>query len=555
MPRAVYVLALGIFAMVTSEFVVAGLMPQIASGLDVSIPQVGYLITAFAAAMAVGGPVLTVLSMRLRPRTALLSLFAVFLAGNVLAATASGYPTMLLARLVTGAASQAFFGVAVWVCVVLVRPEVRGRAISVVINGLMVGTLLGLPLATVVGEVYGWRAAFWAISALTVAAALCTVRGVPLLARIAGGPLRQELGVFGRPRLWLVLSTSLLVIGATFSAFSFLNPILTGISGFAAGAVPLLLMAYGAATVFGNTIVGRFADRHSLAVLLCGLVLNVLFLAGFAVFAHVGAAAVACMLGIGLVGVTMNPAMGVRVQRAGNIGPLVSTVHGSFITGGIIISSALGGLAIDGFGLRAPLWLGVGLALLGILTLVPDLVRRAAPDPAARLPRPSPAQTPDRRASRPGRGLRLEDLRVALDGKHAHDVPARHAQDAALQPPPDLLRSQGEQARGLGFDVVGLDVEVDAGRVVDGLDGGDQVRYGARQRGELRVSRVRSGGHAEGGRPELRGPGRLLARGVDDDGVDPAAVHGPDRSCHTPEVVDPWPHVAAERRALADYRL
>jgi DHA1 family inner membrane transport protein len=375
-PRAVYVLSLGIFAMVTSEFVVAGLMPQIASGLDVSIPQVGYLITAFAAAMALGGPVLTVLAMRLRPKTALLLLFAVFLAGNVLAATAPGYPAMLLARLVTGAASQAFFGAAVSICVVLVQPEVRGRAISMVINGLMLGTLLGLPLATFVGAAYGWRAAFWAISALTVVAAVCTVRGVPALARVARGPLRQELGVFRRPRLWLMLSTSLLVIGATFSAFSFLNPILTGLSGFDAGAVPLLLVAYGAATVVGNTIVGRLADRYALAVLLCGLALNLFFLVGFAMFAHVGAVAVACMLGIGLVGVTMNPAMGVRVQRAGNVGPLVNTIHGSFITGGIIVSSAVGGLAIDGFGLRAPLWLGAGLALLGILTLVPDLLRR-----------------------------------------------------------------------------------------------------------------------------------------------------------------------------------
>jgi MFS transporter, DHA1 family, inner membrane transport protein len=379
-PRAVYVLALGIFAMVTSEFVVAGLMPQIASGLGVSIPRVGYLITAFAVAMAVGGPVLTVLVMRMRPRTALLLLFALFLAGNVLAATAPNYPVMLLARLVTGTASQAFFGAAVSICVVLVRPQVRGRAISVVINGLMLGTLLGLPLATFVGAAYGWRAAFWAISALTVVAALCTVGGVPALDRIAAGPLRHELGVFRRNgSLWLALSTSLLVIGATFAAFSFLNPILTVISGFDAGAVPFLLVAYGAATVVGNTIVGRLADRHALAVLLCGLVLNLVFLTGFALFAHVGAAAVACVLGIGLVGVTMNPAMGVRVQRAGNIGPLVNTIHGSFITGGIIVSSAVGGLAIDGFGLRAPLWLGVGLALLGILTLVPDLARRTAP--------------------------------------------------------------------------------------------------------------------------------------------------------------------------------
>jgi len=379
-PRAVYVLALGIFAMVTSEFVVAGLMPQMADGLGVSIPQVGYLITAFAFAMSVGGPLLMVFVMRMRPKRALMLLFGIFLAGNVLAATATGYGVMFLARLVTGTASQAFFGAAVSICVAMAASEVRGRAVAVVLNGLMLGTLLGLPLATLVGEAFGWRSAFWAIAVLTVVAALCTLRGVPDLPRVDSGPVRQELGVFRRPRLWLVLSTSTLVIGATFSAFSFLNPILTGISGFGSGAVPLLLVAYGAATLVGNMVVGRLADRYALVVLCCGLVLNLLFLAGFALFAQVSAAAVVCMLGIGLVGVTMNPAMVVRVQRAGNAGPLVNTIHGSFITGGIIISSSLGGVAIDGFGLRAPLWLGAGLALVGILTLVPDLVRRARPD-------------------------------------------------------------------------------------------------------------------------------------------------------------------------------
>jgi len=380
-PRAVYVLALGIFALVTSEFVVAGLMPQIAAGLDVSIPQVGYLITAFAVAMAVGGPVLTVFVMRLRPKTALTGLFALFLAGNVLAAVAPNYPAMLVARLVTGTASQAFFGVAVSVCAVLVRPEVRGRATSVVLNGLMLGTLLGLPLATFVGDAYGWRTAFWAISGLTVPAALCTLAWVPRLARVAAGPLRTELGVFRRPRLWLVLSTSLLVIGATFSAFSFLNPILTRVTGFDTAAVPVLLVAYGAATVVGNVVVGRLADRHALAVLVGGLSLNLAFLTGFALFAQLGVVAVVCAVGIGLVGVTMNPALVVRVQRAGNVGPLVNTIHGSFITGGIIVSSAVGGLVIDASGLRAPLWLGAGLALLGLLTLVPDLARRrAAPE-------------------------------------------------------------------------------------------------------------------------------------------------------------------------------
>ncbi|TDC15993.1 MFS transporter [Streptomyces sp. 8K308] len=377
MPRAVYVLALGIFAMVTSEFVVAGLMPQLADGLGATVPQVGYLITAFAAAMAVGGPFLTVALLRVAPKNALLLLFAVFLAGNVLAAVATDYATMLTARIVTGVASQAFFGVAISLAVRLTRAEIRGRAIAVVMNGLMLGTLLGLPLSTLVGERFGWRAAFWVISAIAVVAAAATVVGVPALARAEEeGGFRQELGVFRAPRLWLALSTSTLIIGATFAAFSYLNPILTELTGFATGTVPLLLIAYGAATVVGNTVVGRLADRHTVPVLAVGLALNALFLAGFALLAEVPVAAVAFLLGVGLVGVTMNPAMVTRVQRTGNARPLVNTVHASFITLGVILGSSLGALAIGAWGLRATLWLGAAMAVLGLLTLLPDAARR-----------------------------------------------------------------------------------------------------------------------------------------------------------------------------------
>ncbi|MFJ9028195.1 MFS transporter [Streptomyces sp. NPDC102274] len=394
MPRAVYVLALGIFAMVTSEFVVAGLMPQLAEGLDATVPQIGYLITAFAAAMAFGGPFLTVALLRTRQKTALMILFAVFLAGNVLAATATGYGVMVAARLITGVASQAFFGVALSICVQLTRPEIPGRAIAAVMNGLMLGTLLGLPMSTLIGERFGWRAAFWTISALTVLAALCTIAGVPSLGRAEGtGNFREELAVFKKRRLWLVLSTSTMIIGATFAAFSYLNPILTEITGFSTGTVPLLLIAYGAATVVGNTVVGRLADRYTLRVLVGGLALNLAFLAGFALLADVPVPAVGCMLGIGLVGVTMNSAMVTRVQRTGNTRALVNTVHTSFITLGVIIGSSVGGLAITGFGLRAPLWLGAVLAVAGLATLLPEVVRgraegvqepgrRAAPDPA-----------------------------------------------------------------------------------------------------------------------------------------------------------------------------
>jgi predicted MFS family arabinose efflux permease len=365
--------------MVTSEFVVAGLMPQMADGLDATVPQIGYLITAFAVAMAAGGPFLTVALMRFPPRTALMVLFAVFLAGNILAATATGYSTMMAARIITGIASQAFFGVGISICARITRPEVRGRAIAVAMNGLMLGTLLGLPLATLVGERFGWRAAFWTITLITVIAAVTTLLGVPRIERTeGGGGFRQEVGVFRKPRLWLVLSTSTLIIGATFSAFSYLNPILTDLTGFDPGTVPLLLIAYGAATVVGNNIVGRLADRRTVPVLAVGLALNLLFLTGFALLADAPVPAVVCMLGIGLVGVTMNPAMATRVQRTGNAGPLVNTVHSSFITLGIILGSSIGAVVIDAWGLRAPLWLGAIMALAGLATVLPELGRRAA---------------------------------------------------------------------------------------------------------------------------------------------------------------------------------
>jgi predicted MFS family arabinose efflux permease len=301
---------------------------------------------------------------------------------------------MTTARIITGVASQAFFGVAVSLCVQLTRPEVRGRAIAVVMNGLMLGTLLGLPLSTLVGERFGWRAAFWVISALALVAAAVTRAGVPPLERAgSGGSLREELGVFRNPKLWLVLSTSTLIIGATFSAFSYFNPILTEVTGFSTGTVPALLIAYGATTVIGNTVVGRLADRRTVPVLAVGLLLNALFLTGFALLADMPAPAVLCMLGIGLVGVTMNPAMVTRVQRTGNAGPLVNTVHSSFITLGVILGSSLGAVAIDTWGLRATLWLGAGMAVLGLTTLLPEL----APG------RPGTPAEPTRPARRPAR--------------------------------------------------------------------------------------------------------------------------------------------------------
>ncbi|MFE2757723.1 MFS transporter [Actinosynnema sp. NPDC059335] len=385
MPIAVYVLGLGIFSVTTSEFMVSGLMPALAADFGVSIPAVGYLISVYAAGMAVGGPLLTVGLLRFPRRNTLVALFGVFIVGQVIGALAGDYGVMLVARVVTGIAASSVFGMSFAIAVDSAGPERTGRAASIVIGGLMIGTVLGLPAATFVGQAFGWRAAFWAVAVLALVVALITLRAVPAAPAGHEPGVRQELAAFRDGRLWAAYTTSMLIIGATFVAFSYFTPILTDVSGFDAGSVPVLLACYGVATVVGNAVVGRFADRHTMAVLAVGLVALTAALAVFGLFADVPAVAVAALVAIGLVGVTMNPAMAARVIRTSNGRPLVNTVHTSVITLGVVIGSWTGGLAISaGYGLRAPLWIGVALAVLGFASIVPELLRshRTTPRPS-----------------------------------------------------------------------------------------------------------------------------------------------------------------------------
>ncbi|SEN99106.1 MFS transporter [Cryobacterium luteum] len=377
MPKPVYLMSLGIFVMVCSELLVSGLMPQMSRDLGASIPEIGYLVTAFALAMALGGPPLTLAVMRMSTKRALVTLFIVFLIGNGLAALSTSYGTILAGRLITGAASGAFFGVALSAVAQITAPEVRGRATSLALQGLMLGTALGLPLSTLIGGQLGWRAAFLAIAVLTVIIAVATMLALPNLAPKNAGGLRAEIQVFRSPRLWFIMATSTLIIGATFAAFSYFAPILTEVTGFSESVVPLLLLGYGAATVVGNIIVGRLAQSHTITVIVIGLLLNIVFLIGFALFAQVPLPAIIGMIGIGLVGITLNPAMITRVQLAGNTGALVNTAHSSFITLGVVVGSWLGGLGISASGLRAPLWVGAGLAVLAIIAMVPAVLGRS----------------------------------------------------------------------------------------------------------------------------------------------------------------------------------
>lgn len=369
--KSVYLMALGIFAMVCSELLVGGLMPQMSRDLQVGIPQIGYLITAFAFAMALGGPLLTLATMRLRINHALMLLFAIFFAGNALSALADSYGVMMAGRIITGASSGAFFGVSLSAVAQVTVPDMRARATGLALQGLMLGTALGLPLATLIGGEFGWRSAFYAIALLTAITALATALTLPAL-HPEPVSLRDEMAALKNPRLWFVMFTSTLIIGATFAAFSYFTPILIEVSGFSENVVPLLLFAYGGATVIGNIVVARFAQSHTIRVIVVGLLLNLAFLLGFALFAQVPAVALLCVIGVGLTGISLNPATITRVQRTGNARPLVNTLHSSFITMGVVVGSWLGGMGIDITGsLRLPLWVGALLAILALLAMLP----------------------------------------------------------------------------------------------------------------------------------------------------------------------------------------
>jgi predicted MFS family arabinose efflux permease len=177
--------------------------------------------------------------------------------------------------------------------------------------------------------------------------------------------------------LWAAYTTSGLIIGATFAAFSYFSAIFTGVAGFAETAIPLLLAMYGAANVVGNLVVGRFADRFTFPILIGGLVVLAAALAGFALFAANQVVSVTAFIAIGLIGVSLNPAMVARVMRTAHPGPLVNSVHAPMITAGLALGTWAGGFGIDaGYGSRSPLWIGLALALLGLVTLIPASARR-----------------------------------------------------------------------------------------------------------------------------------------------------------------------------------
>jgi len=374
MPIAVYILGLAIFAQGTSELMLAGLLPEMATDLGVSIPDAGLLISAFAVGMLVGAPVLAVVTLRWPRRTALLVFLAIFALTHAAGALTPNYEVLLATRVVGAFVYAGFWAVAAVTAVDLVPSDSRAKAMSVVAGGLTIATIVGLPAGTVIGQHFGWRAAFWAVAALSVLAMAGVQTTIP-----GGAPdpestprLRSEIRTMANPRLWLSYATTALVTAAILVIFSYFAPLLTESTGLRSGAVPGVLALYGVGSLIGITMGGRTADATPFRTLSVGITGLVVLSAALALWAGEPVVAIATIFLLGGFGFATNPALNARVfSLAGQAPTFATAINFSSFNVGITIGPWLGGLALDaGAGYPALGWIAVALGLVALGTVV-----------------------------------------------------------------------------------------------------------------------------------------------------------------------------------------
>jgi MFS transporter, DHA1 family, inner membrane transport protein len=364
---ALAALALGAFAIGTAELVVVGILNLIAKDTSVSVSSAGQLVTAYALGIAIGAPLLTVLTGRFGRRLVLRLSLVAFVAGNALAVGAVSFHMLLLARVITGSVHGLFIGVASVIAAGLVAAEHRGRAISMVFGGIAVSTVVGVPVGTLIGQMLGWRAAFAAVVILAVVALVASLLFIPPVGGRSSGKLRSQAHAAFAPRVLGMLGTGLLLMGAQFTAFTYLAPFLSQVTGVSGGLVSVFLLVFGLAAAAGTFLGGWAADRSATTAL---LVANVVLLGALGALYLVGATPVLVLFALaawGFAGFAIIPALQLRViNLAGTGGDLAATLGASAVNAGIAAGSLIGGFVLARHGASAPLVVAVILCALAI---------------------------------------------------------------------------------------------------------------------------------------------------------------------------------------------
>jgi DHA1 family chloramphenicol resistance protein-like MFS transporter len=377
MPLPLYLLAVAAFAMGTSEFMLAGLVPDIAAGLDVSVGAAGLLTSAFAVGMVVGAPLMAALARRWPGRASLLGFVMVFAVVHVVGALTTSFPVLLVTRVVAAGANAGFLAVALSTAATLVAPDQKGRALAVLLSGTTAATIAGVPAGAVLGTVLSWRATFWAIALLCLPAAFGVVKGIPAgktpRDTPAGSSLRDEIAQLARPRLVLVMLLGALVNAATFATFTFLAPVVTDTAGLGELWVSVVLVLFGVGSFVGVTLAGRLSDRRPGIVIAIG---GPLLLLGWIASATLAAQPVALLLLV-FVQATLSFAVGgtliarVLYEAAG-----APTMGGSYATAALNIGAAGGPVvAAATLGTNAgdlgPMWVSGLLVTVALLIALP----------------------------------------------------------------------------------------------------------------------------------------------------------------------------------------
>jgi MFS transporter, DHA1 family, inner membrane transport protein len=378
---ALLALAMGGFAIGTTEFVAMGLLPQIAAGVDISIPTAGHVVSAYAIGVVVGAPVLAGLGAKFPRRTLLVGLMVAYALGNLLSALAPSYATLVGARFLAGLPHGAYFGVASLVAADLAPPGLKARAVSRVLLGLSVANVVGVPFATWLGQTFGWRVAFAGAAVLAVATAVSVLNVVPFAPADRSATLRRELTALKRPQVWLAIATGAIGGGGMFAVYSYISPIMTDRAGLALGLVPLVLAVWGMGMVAGNLLAGVVMDRAPKRAML-GAFVGMAAL--FGVFAFTSANPITAVITVFFLGMSLMLPTGLQMRLmevAGEAQSLGAALNHSSFNLANALGAWLGGIVLAaGLGLTAPMVVAVVLSLAGMGIFLASLAleRRAA---------------------------------------------------------------------------------------------------------------------------------------------------------------------------------
>lgn len=392
MPLPLIALFIAAFAFGTTEFVIAGVLPDVAEGLAVSVPTAGYLVSGYAIGIAIGGPVLTILTAPASRRTLLIWLIIAFIIGQVACALAPSFTPMLLLRFATAIAHGTYFGVAMVVAVGLVPEEQRGRAVAIVLAGLSVSNIVGVPVGTAIGNIWGWRATFWAMFVLGLVAAAAVVALIPAKAgaNARSANLAGEVRVLGRQQVWTSLIIMLMLMMGQFVPFTYIAPTLTELTGLSEGWVPWVLLLIGLGSTLGVFLGGRLADWQLMPSLIALTALQALVLAAIYLVSPYPIPMVVALTLWGGVNFTIGTCVQARILGWTADAPnLASSLIPSGFNVGIALAAFIGALLLNGgYGYRSlPL---LGIAAMAVATAV-AIASRAWEQRSGSLP-PQPAQ-------------------------------------------------------------------------------------------------------------------------------------------------------------------